>query len=79
MLGTKRVVIIATANVTEEINSCTVDGKFYVNKVENRLRVFKKMVLWRIFGPKGDEVTRGCIKLHNEELHNLYSSPNIIR
>jgi hypothetical protein len=33
----------------------------------------------RIFGPKRDEVTRGLRKLHNEELHNLYSSPSIIR
>jgi hypothetical protein len=36
-------------------------------------------VLRRIFGPKRDEVTRGWRKLHNEELHNLYSSPSIIR
>jgi hypothetical protein len=36
-------------------------------------------VLRRIFGPKGDEVTGGWRKLHNEELHNLYSSPSIIR
>jgi hypothetical protein len=35
-------------------------------------------VLRRIFGPKRDEVTGGWRKLHNEELHNLYSSPNII-
>jgi hypothetical protein len=33
----------------------------------------------RIFGPKRDEVTREWRKLHNEELHNLYSSPDIIR
>jgi hypothetical protein len=33
----------------------------------------------RIFGPKRNEMTRGCRQLHNEELHNLYSSPNIIR
>jgi hypothetical protein len=33
----------------------------------------------RIFGPKRDEVTGDCRKLHNEELHNLYSSPDIIR
>jgi hypothetical protein len=33
----------------------------------------------RIFGPKRDEVTGGWRKLHNEELHNLYSSPSIIR
>jgi hypothetical protein len=36
-------------------------------------------VLGRIFGPKRDEVTGGWRKLHNEELHNLYSSPSIIR
>jgi hypothetical protein len=36
-------------------------------------------VLRRIFRPERDEVTRGWRRLHNEELHNLYSSPNIIR
>jgi hypothetical protein len=36
-------------------------------------------VLRRIFGPKRDEVTGEWRKLHSEELHNLYSSPNIIR
>jgi hypothetical protein len=46
---------------------------------EHRLRVFEKRVLRRIFGPKGDEVTGEWRKLHNEELHNLYSSPDIIR
>jgi hypothetical protein len=35
------------------------------------------MMLRRILGPKWDEI--GLRKLHNEELHNLYSSPNIIR
>jgi hypothetical protein len=40
--------------------------------------VFENRVL-RIFGPKRDEVTGDWRKLHNEELHNLYSSPNIIR
>jgi hypothetical protein len=35
--------------------------------------------LRRIFGPKRDEVTRSWRKLHNEELHSLYSSPSIIR
>jgi hypothetical protein len=42
-------------------------------------RVFEKRVLRRIFGPKGDEVMGECRKLHSEELHNLYSSPDIIR
>jgi hypothetical protein len=41
--------------------------------------VFENRVLRRIFGPKGDEVTGEWRKLHNEELHNLYSSPDIIR
>jgi hypothetical protein len=36
-------------------------------------------VLRRIFGPKRDEVTGGSRKLHNEELHGLYSSPSIVR
>jgi hypothetical protein len=46
---------------------------------EHRLRVFEDRVLKRIFGPKRDEVTGSLRKMHNEELHNLYSSPNIIR
>jgi hypothetical protein len=48
-------------------------------KEEHRLGVFKNMVLRRIFGPKRDEVTGEWRKLHNEELHYLYSSPSIIR
>jgi hypothetical protein len=46
---------------------------------EQRLRVFENRVLWIIFGPKRDEETGGWGKLHNEEVHNLYSSPSIIR
>jgi hypothetical protein len=46
---------------------------------ENRLRVFEKRVLKRIFGPKRDELTGEWRKLHSEELRILYSSPNIIR
>jgi hypothetical protein len=41
--------------------------------------VFENRALRRIFGPKRDEVTGDLRKLHNEELHNLYSSPNIIK
>jgi len=46
---------------------------------ERRLRVFENMVLRGIFGPKRDEVTGEWRKLHNEELNDLYSSPNIFR
>jgi hypothetical protein len=46
---------------------------------EHRLRVFENRVLRRIFGTKRDELTGGWRELHNEELHNLYSSPSIIR
>jgi hypothetical protein len=46
---------------------------------EHRLRVFEFKVLRRIFGLKWDEMIGGWRKLHNEELHNLYSSPSIIR
>jgi hypothetical protein len=46
---------------------------------EHRLWVFENRVLRRIFGPKLDEVTGKWRKLHREELHNLYISPNIIR
>jgi hypothetical protein len=41
--------------------------------------VFENRVLRRIFGPRRDEVTGDWRKLHNEEPHNLYSLPNIIR
>jgi hypothetical protein len=46
---------------------------------EYRLRVLKNRVLRIIFGPKRDELKGGGAKLRNEELHNLYSSPSIIR
>jgi hypothetical protein len=46
---------------------------------EHRLRVFENRVLRRIFGPKREGVTGGWRKLHEEEVHNLYSSPNIFR
>jgi hypothetical protein len=46
---------------------------------EHRLRVFENRVLRRIFVPKRDEVTGEWRKLYNKELHDLYSSPSIIR
>jgi hypothetical protein len=50
---------------------------FLTLREENRLRVFENRVLRRIFGPKRDE-DRSWRKLHNDELHNLCSSPNIV-
>jgi hypothetical protein len=46
---------------------------------EHRLRVFENRMLRRIFGPKRDEVVGGWRKQDNEELHNLYFSPSVIR
>jgi len=44
-----------------------------------KLRVFENMVLRRIFGPRRDKVTGEWRRLHNEELNDLYSSPNIVQ
>ena len=46
---------------------------------ERKLRVFENMVLGRIFGPRRDEVTGEWRRLHNEELNDVSSSPNIVR
>jgi hypothetical protein len=46
---------------------------------EHKLRVFENRMLRRIFGSKRDEIRGGLRKQYNEELHNLHSSPNIIR
>jgi len=45
---------------------------------ERNFKVFESRVLRRVFGPKTDEVTGEVIKLHNKELYDLYSSPNVI-
>ena len=50
---------------------------FVTMQEERRLRMFDNRVLRRIFGPRRDEVTQKWRRLHNEELYNLQSSPNI--
>jgi len=45
---------------------------------EWNLRVFQNVVLRRIFGPRRDEVTEEWRRLHNDEINDLYSSPNIL-
>jgi len=46
---------------------------------EHVLRVFENRILRRIFGPERNEVTSEWRKLHNEELNDLSSSPNVVR
>jgi hypothetical protein len=51
----------------------------YYTEGKSRLRVFESRMLRRIFGPKKDKVTIEWRKLDNDELNNLYSSPNIVQ
>jgi hypothetical protein len=62
-----------------QVDLCACETWSLTLREEHRLRVFENRVLRRIFGPKSDEVTGEWRKLHNGELHNLYSSPNITR
>jgi hypothetical protein len=65
-------IILPLVLYAHETWSLTLKGK-------HKLRVFENRVLRRIFEPKRDQVTGGWRKLHNEELHDLFCSPIIIR
>jgi hypothetical protein len=61
------------------VDACMHGTWSFTLREDHRPGVFENRVLWRIFGPKRDEVMGEWRKLHNEELHNLYSSPDRIR
>ena len=68
--------IYRTTVLTLVLYGC--ETRSHTLREESRLREFENRVLRRIFGPKRDEVTREWRKLHNDDLNNLYSSPNIV-
>ena len=74
---TVRVKISRTTIFRVALNGC--ETWSLTSTVERRLRAFENRVLRRIFGPKRDKVTKEWRTLHNEELNDLYHSPNIIR
>jgi hypothetical protein len=65
--------------IVQPIVLCECETWSVTLREEHRLRVFENGVLRRIFGPKRDEVTGEWRKLYSGELHNLYSSPDIVR
>jgi hypothetical protein len=66
-------------NISLPLVLCGCETLSFTLREERRLRVFENTVLRRIFGPKRDEVTGEWRKLHNEELNDPCSSPNIVR
>ena len=80
------VTVTNTNDIHEEIkrrinmgNACYYSLEKILTSHLHRLRAFENKVLRKIFGAKKDEITGEWRKLHNVELHALYSSPNIIR
>jgi hypothetical protein len=68
---------LVCTDVEQKCNNYNESETWYLTlREEHRLRVFENRVLRRMFGPKRDDVIRGWRKLHNEGLHNLYSSSN---
>jgi hypothetical protein len=70
-----RIFIVIYYEVVTRYYIITITLSLALNE-EHRLRVFENRV---VFGPKRDEVTGDWRKLHSEELHNMYSSPNTMR
>jgi hypothetical protein len=73
----KKIKIYRTINLPVVLYGC--ETWLLTLREELRLRVFENRVLRRVFGPKRDEVMGEWRKLHNEELNDLYSLPNIVR
>jgi hypothetical protein len=78
-LLSKNTKIRVYSTVVLPIVFCGCETWSFTLREEQRLRVLENRVLRRIFGPKRDEATGEWRRLHNEELDDLYSSPNIIR
>jgi hypothetical protein len=78
-LQSRNVKVRIYRSVTLSVVLCRCEAWFLALTEEHRLRVFENRGLRRIFGLRRDEVTRVWKHLHNEELHNFYSSPSIIR
>jgi hypothetical protein len=78
-LLSKNIKIRAYTNIILPVVLCGCETWSVTLREGQRLRVIENRVLRRIFGPKRDEVTGEWRRLHNEELNDLYSPPNIVR